>query len=147
MFEWLKKRRAFALGQKAAEMTTGEIDNHITARVLPASQRFIRVFEERLTTIWDEPPSSPDPRARLYVELQSFKENLDTFIGEMRAEINIKTYKFDDLIDAANKDGSVRKHLDKYIAGRLTAIESTMFDEVESKSKQAIAEIERREKP
>jgi hypothetical protein len=74
MFNWFKKRRAYGLGQKAGGMICEEIENHITARVIPASQRFIDVFRERLTTIWDEPPSPPNPRVRLHNEWEIFKE-------------------------------------------------------------------------
>jgi len=138
MFNWFKKRRAYRLGRKAGGMICEEIENHITARVIPASQRFIDVFRERLTTIWDEPPSPPNPRVRLHNEWGIFKENLDKFIAERRAGI-IHTYKFDEAIDP------IRTDVNDYISHRMGTIESEMFAESEPLIHQAISEIKRRE--
>ena len=138
VFGWIKKRRAFRLGQQAAVAITDEIEERIAGRVMTASERFMNVLKQRLATLWDD--ASEDPRAALRVERDEFEKNLSEFLGEMRAEINIKTYRWGEIIDSGGET------LDQYIHKRLTAVKNTMMQQAAKMIAEATAEIERREK-
>ena len=60
----------------------------------------------------------------------------------MRAEINIKTYKWDEVIDG----GGMRETLNQFIRERMTAVKNTMMQQAATMIAEATAEIERREK-
>lgn len=140
MFDWLKKRRAYNLGQQAAEIITEEIDRYMAQRVIPAARRFVGVFDETLTRLWDEPPSPPNPASRLQFEYVDFSDNLKNFKEQMRAELTVKLYKFDNFLDSGE---SSRQSVDLYIMNNLDTLISAMLDEVEAKVTKAYAEIQR----
>jgi len=140
MFGWLKKRRAYQLGQQTASTIVQEINDRIAGRVMPASERFIDVLRQRLAMIWDEP--SVGPRNALRAQWSEFEKELDTFLGEMRAEINIKTYKWDEVIDGVG----MREPLDQLIRERLTTVKNNMMQEAAAIIANVVSEIERREK-
>lgn len=140
MFGWIKKRRAFQLGQQAGAAIVDEIEGRIAGRVIPASERFMDILRRRLATLWDDP--AVDPRAALRVEWDEFQKSLGEFLGEMRAEINIKTYKWDEIIDGAE----MRETHDHFIRERLTTVKNTMMQQAATIIAEATAEIERREK-
>ena len=60
----------------------------------------------------------------------------------MGAEINIKTYKWDEVIEGI--DG--RELLDKFIRERMGVVKNAMMLKAETMIMEAVAEIDRREK-
>jgi len=140
MFGWLKKRRAYQTGQQTAAAIVEEIDGRIAGRVIPASERFIDIMRQRLAMIWDDP--RVEPRIALRGEWDEFEQELGDFLGEMKAEINIKTYKWDEFIEAAG----AREMLDQLIRDRLTTIKNNMMQQAAAIIADVVSEIERRER-
>jgi len=126
MLDWIKKRRAYRLGQQAATAISDEIDARINGRVMPASERFMDVFRQRLAMLWDDP--AIEPGVMLRAERDEFEKELANFLGEMRAEINIKTYKWDEVIEATGG----REMLDTYIRERMGAVKNAMMQQAET---------------
>jgi hypothetical protein len=139
VFDWLKNRRPYNLGQQAADIIAEEIDRYMAQRVIPAARRFVGVFDETLTRLWDEPPSPPNPAGRLKFEYVDFGDNLKNFKERMRAELTVKLYKFDNFLDSGE---SARQGVDRYIANKLDTLTSAMLDEVEVKVTKAYAKIQ-----
>jgi hypothetical protein len=140
MFGWLKRRRPYQLGQEAATAIVGEIEERIAARVVPASDRFMDVLRQRLGKLWDNP--AVDSRTVLRAEWDEFERSLGDFLGEMQAEINIKNYKWDEIIDGTG----MRETLDEFIREQMTAVKDSMMQRAATMITGAVEEIERREK-
>lgn len=139
MFGWIKKRKAYNMGRDIGAAITEEIETHITHRILPAGERFVEVFRERLDTVYDNP--EVHPKMLVQVEWESFGENLADFAGHMKAELNVRTYKFDEIINAAG----IRDVTDEYITKRISDVVEGMREKGAGMGLEAIAEIERRE--
>ena len=140
MFGWLKRRRAYHLDQEAATAIVAEIEEHIAGRVMPASDRFMEVLRKRLAKLWDNP--AIDPRTVLRAEWEEFEGSLGDFLGEMRAEINTKTYKWDEIIDGTG----MRETLDEFIREQMTVVKDSMMQRAATMITGAADEIDRHEK-
>src|SRR5262249_3153991 len=75
---------------------------------------------------WDDPAIKPVVMLR--AERDEFEKELANFLGEMRAEINIKTYKWDEVIEATGG----REMLDTYIRERMGAVKNAMMHQAET---------------
>ena len=139
MFGWPSKRRVYRTGQQTAAAIVQEIDSRIAGRVIPASERFMDIMRQRLAMIWDDPV---EPRVAVRAEWDEFEKALGAFLGEMKAEINIKSYKWDHFIEAAG----AREMLDQLIRDRLTTIKNDMMQQATAIIADVVSEIERREK-
>jgi hypothetical protein len=140
MFGWIKRRRAHHLGQQAGTAIVGEIEERIAGRVMPASDRFMDVLRQRLAKLWDDP--AIDPRTVLRAEWGEFETSLGEFLGEMQAEINIKTYKWDEIIEGTG----MRETLDEFIREHMTVVKNSMMQQAAAMITEAADEIERRQK-
>jgi len=139
MFGWPKRRRVYRTGQQTAEAIIQKIDDRIAERIIPASDHFVDIMRQRLAMIWNDPV---DPRVALRAEWDEFEKALAAFLGEMKAEINIRSYKWDRFIEAAG----AREMLDQLIRDRLTTIKNDMMQQATAIIADVVSEIERREK-
>ena len=122
MFGWPKRRRVYRTGQQTAEAIIQKIDDRIAERIIPASDHFVDIMRQRLAMIWNDPV---DPRVALRAEWDEFEKALAAFLGEMKAEININSYKWDSFIEAAG----AREMVDHLIRDRLTTIKNDMMQQ------------------
>ncbi len=137
MFGWFKKRagrKAYDLGKDVGTAITTELEAYIAARVLPAAERFVAVFEGQLKTVHGDP--AHDAKTLTGIEWQIFQENLAKFAGEMKAELNIQTYKWDEVLDA----GGMRAIIDEYITKRMDMIVGDMKEKAAGMALAAIGE-------
>ena len=139
MFGWPKKRRVYRTGEQTAAAIVQEIDNRIAGRVIPASERFMDIMRQRLAMIWDDPV---EPRVAVRAEWDEFEKALGAFLVEMKAEINIRSYKWDHFIEAAG----AREMLDELIRDRLTTIKNDMMQQTTAIIADVVSEIERQER-
>jgi hypothetical protein len=139
IFKFIRNRKAFKFGKKAANIIFGDLDHFWVTEVVPAQERFLRVFENQLKTIFDEPRH--DPRLVLKSEWIIFEEHLENFLGEMRARVNISTYKWDDILDQ-----NLRQLIDKHLDKKFLQLDNEMRLEASAKLPAAIDEIEERER-
>jgi hypothetical protein len=144
MFGWLRKRRdyrrGYKRGQDLSKKVTAVIEAHIEGRVLPAAERLIQAFQERLGTVFDDPAANP--RLKGSAEWQVFEEYLTSeFAVKMRAELNAAISKWEDIFDARN----VRALTDCYICTKLDYIVSDTRLKAASLIPFIVEEIERRE--
>jgi predicted ABC-class ATPase len=139
MFSWRKKRRLYRTGQQTAAVIVQEIDDRIAGRVIPASERFMDIMRQRFAMIWDDPV---EPRTAVAAEWDEFEKALGAFVDEMKAEINIKSYKWDDFIEAAG----AWEMVEQVVWDRLTAIKNDMMQQAAAIIAGVMSEIERRER-
>ena len=139
MFGWFKKRRVYRTGQQTADAIIQKIDDRIAQRVIPASEHFVDIVRQRLAMISNDPV---EPRVALRAEWDEFEKALGAFLVEMKAEINIRSYKWDRFIEAAG----AREMLDQLIQDRLTTIKNDMMQQATAIIADVMSEVERREK-
>lgn len=138
MLGFFKKRRARRLGREFGALITQRVEDHIAGRVQPARERFMDVFRDRLKTVFDQPEH--DPRTVTQVEYEVFQENLGNFLGEMRAELSVRLYRYDEAIQAADLQGQC----DDYIGQRIADIQNQMQTEAAALVLEMVGQIEAR---
>ena len=125
MFRWLMerrvKRRAFKLGQTISQTIILQIDKGIEDRVMPASERFMDVFRDRIAEIMNgDKPSL----AALRDERAGFEGNLKGFIDTMHSELRlIVVGSWDEVLDQTGLD---QDEFDPYIELKLDEIKNAM---------------------
>ena len=138
MFGWFKskKQKAYEMGRDVGARITGELEEYVKLRVLPAAERFVAVFEGQLKTIHNDPEH--DPRLVTKVEWDIFLENLDKFAGEMKAELSVMSYKWDEVLDALGS----RDAIDEFISERINVIVEDMKEKAATMALAAIGETD-----
>jgi hypothetical protein len=139
MLKWLERRKAYRLGQDVANTITSEIDARIEASVIPRCQKGFEVLVDRFGMIWENLPH--DPRIFARAEFETYENHFKRFLGEARAEINIGTYKWDEVIEQTD----IRELLDKFVSRRFDEIASECDQTAKALLNEVLAEIDRRE--
>lgn len=127
-----KNAEALELGRQAGKATVAAIDNFMTFRVRPVSEKVYGVFSDRLSGIDINSADSPVDVAR--IEFDLFIEQIDTFKAAMFEECTVHV---DEWLRLADQMGN-RADIEVYIRNAIANICLELFDRALTRGSEVI---------
>src|SRR5208337_4049361 len=102
---------AYQKGQDAGRSMAAAVDEYMDRRLPSVTAALLKVFADRLQTIFDEPEH--DPKVVAAIELKIFKENTDTFQTRLKNDFYRDDHKWIEVAKLTGVLDLIDQHIDK----------------------------------